>query len=138
MITSAREFLELRSSEDPDSYRRAASEPAPPDVWQELIAEHPPSRFWVAHNKTVPLAVLRQLAGDEDPRVRTMVAMKRKLDEETFRALAVDLDAGVRMMVARNAKTPVAVLQALLADSWPAISELARDRLGPQAGDRQA
>ena len=136
MIRSAREFLELRSSEDPDRYRRAASEPASPEVWQELIAEHPPSRFWVAQNKTVPLAVLKQLARDEDPRVRTMVAMKRKLDEATFMTLAADPDEGVRMSVANNAKTPATVLQALLADSWPAISELARDRLGPQAGDR--
>ncbi|HEY3904011.1 MAG TPA: hypothetical protein VGM14_08930 [Streptosporangiaceae bacterium] len=138
MIRSAREFLELRSSADPDSYRRAASEPAAPEIWQELIAEHPPSRFWVAQNKTVPLAVLRQLAGDEDPRVRTMVAMKRKLDEATFSALAADPDAGVRMMVARNAKTPPAVLQSMLADSWLAIRELARERLGPQAGDRES
>jgi hypothetical protein len=138
MIRSAREFLKLRSSQDPNIYRRAASEPAPLEVWQELVAHYPHSRFWVAQNKTVPLDILKQLSGDENPQVRVMVAMKRKLDEATFTALAADPDASVRMMVARNAKTPPAVLRSMLTDSWQEIRKLARDRLGPQAGDREA
>jgi len=129
MISSAREFLELRFSEDPELYRRAANEEAPDEVWLELIEEHPRSRFWVAQNKTVPLTILKRLAADEDPQVRGMVAMKRKLDEETFRRLAADADASVRMRIAGNAKTPATILEAMLADSWEEIPALVRQRL---------
>jgi hypothetical protein len=129
VISSAQEFLELRFSEDPELYRRAANEAAPDEVWLELVEQHPGSRFWVAQNKTVPLAVLKRLAADEDSRVRGMVAMKRKLDEETFRLLAADPDAGVRMSIARNAKTPAAVLKTMLNDPWDEVPAVVRQRL---------
>jgi hypothetical protein len=129
MISSAQEFLDLRYSEDPELYHRAAHETAPEEVWTELIEQHPQSRFWVAQNKTVPLAVLRRLASDDDSRVRGMVAMKRKLDEATFRQLASDPDSGVRMSIAQNAKTPAAVLDSMLADPWEEIPATIRRRL---------
>lgn len=129
MISSAQEFLDLRHSEDPELYRRAANEPAPEEVWIELIEQYPDSRFWVAQNKTVPLAALKRLAGDDDARVRGMVAMKRKLDEATFRQLASDPDSGVRMSVAQNARTPPAILESMLADSWEEIPATVRRRL---------
>jgi len=65
-ITSADEFVRLRTSESPEDYRRAASEDAPLDVWYAVIADHPEMRFWVAQNKTVPTAVLELLSEDAD------------------------------------------------------------------------
>ena len=67
------EFLDLRTSEDPGNYYRAAHEDVPAEVWNELIEAYPESRFWVANNKTVPLEILRILASDQDAKVRTMV-----------------------------------------------------------------
>lgn len=133
MISSAQEFLDLRFSEDPELYDRAANDSAPEEVWLELVEKYPQSRFWVAQNKTVPLTVLRRLADDEDSRVRGMVAMKRKLDEATFRQLATDADSGVRMSIATNAKTPVAVLRSMLTDPWDEIPAIVRRRLAGES-----
>jgi hypothetical protein len=76
MIESAEEFVRLRTSEDPPEYRRAAHEEAPESVWFEVIDQFPDMRFWVAQNKTVPLAVLELLRHDTDPKVRSMVRAK--------------------------------------------------------------
>jgi hypothetical protein len=129
MITSAEEFLELRTSDDPGLYLRAANDTAPEDVWLDVIARYPEMRKWVAHNKTVPLSILRLLAEDPDPAVRSMVAMKRKLDRSLFERLAEDADGGVRLAVVRNPKTPASVLALLTQDGWAEIADVARDRL---------
>ena len=44
MITSAAEFLQLRTSEDPSEYRRAAHEDAPESVWVEIVRDLPEMR----------------------------------------------------------------------------------------------
>jgi hypothetical protein len=129
MIESVAEFVRLRESEDPAEYRRAAAEPASLEVWREVVASRPDLRFWVAHNKTVPLEILRDLASDPDPRVRAMVADKRKLDAELFERLAGDPDADVRARLASNAKAPRAVLERLAADGESIVAEPARERL---------
>ncbi|MGO4249462.1 hypothetical protein AB4Y87_19790 [Paenarthrobacter sp. RAF54_2] len=78
MIQSAAEFVRLRSSEDPAEYHRAAHEEADVSVWLDVIDKYPDMRFWVAHNKTVPLEILELLASDPDVRVRSFVATKER------------------------------------------------------------
>ncbi|MFC9682731.1 hypothetical protein [Streptomyces sp. NPDC056948] len=129
MIESAEEFIRLRFSDAPEEYGRASSEPAAPDVWREVIERHPEARFWVAHNKTVPLEILQVLANDSDPRVRSMVASKRKLTPDLLTTLAADPDESVRLAVARHKSVPRNVLQQLRTDIWEEVREVARDRL---------
>ena len=91
MINSAEEFVRLRNSELPDEYRRAAHEEAPISVWHDVISRFPGSvRGWVAHNKAVPLEILKVLARDPEVSVRMTVASKRKLSPELFEVLSRD------------------------------------------------
>ena len=131
MIESAQEFIRLRTSELPNDYLRAAHEEASDAVWRELVADHPEMRLWVAHNKTVPVAILELLHTDSSADVRCTVARKRKLPEQLQQALAADSDASVRHALACNAKVANAVLQTLAADSEPFVREAAMQRLQP-------
>ena len=76
------------------------------------MARFPDMRKWVAHNKTIPLEILRELATDEDPHVRWMVAAKRKLDRPLFKLLLLDSDYGVIDRLVFNAKTPADIRDA--------------------------
>jgi hypothetical protein len=129
-IESAEEFVRLRTSDVREEYERASSESAAESVWMDVIERHPDMRAWVAHNKTVPLSVLRTLASDEDARVRWMVASKRKLDHALFELLSRDSDDGVRARVAANSKAPREVLVALASDEAERVRDAARRRLG--------
>src|SRR5690242_18503207 len=124
VINSAKEFLDLRNSDDPDEYNRAAREEAPGEVWHDLISGYPDSRFWVEQNKTVPLEMLQALAANKDVRVRSMVAMKRSLDKRTQQLLARDEDSAVRMCVARNKRTSRDVLESMTDDPWEEIRKV--------------
>ncbi len=84
LITSAEEFLALRTSEDPTDQDRATRDNADVSVWLEVVTTYPSMRQWVAHNKTVPSEVLQTLASDPDPAVRWEVAGKRKLDPDSL------------------------------------------------------
>jgi hypothetical protein len=77
VIESAEEFVRLRTSEDRSDYNRAALEDASESTWRDVIERFPEMRFWVAQNKTVPLAVLESLRQDPDERVQHMVTSKR-------------------------------------------------------------
>jgi hypothetical protein len=77
VIESAEEFVRLRVSDDPAEYGRAASEAASVETWLEVVDRFPDMRYWVAHNKTVPLEVLEVLRHDPDEQVRWMVLQKR-------------------------------------------------------------
>ncbi|MFG0216855.1 hypothetical protein ACFU8X_27755 [Brevibacillus porteri] len=101
MITSAEEFVRLRTSKDPDEYLRAA--------WEE-------ASFWVAHNKTVPIEILKLLANHPEERVRSMVASKNKLPEDLQIKLASDPDFSVRQRIAYNKKVTFKALQTLSQD----------------------
>lgn len=129
-ILSADEFIRLRTSEDPDDYRRAANEDAPLDVWIELVERHADLRSWVAHNKTVPVQVLERLARDTDPHVRSAVALRRRATGEILARLAGDDDAGVRLHVARHSNTPSEVLVSLADDEWDQVRTAALANLG--------
>ena len=113
-IPTAEAFVRLRTG-DSEAQRRAAWSPAPEAVWFEVIERFPEMRFWVAQNKTVPLAVLRHLARDDDPQVRHMVASKRKLDRELFELLAGDADESVRRRLALNPGLPADIRERLAA-----------------------
>lgn len=129
MIESVEEFLQLRESQNPNEYQRAAQEEAPLQVWIEVITRHPEMRVWVAHNKTVPLEILDILSRDADAEVRCLVAMKRKLPESLQKALAKDEDASVRQRIVYNAKATRAALEILTDDEEEAIQEKAKERL---------
>jgi hypothetical protein len=126
-IASAEEFVELRCSEDPAEYGRAAHDSATVAVWRDVI--DPDMKRWVAHNKTVPLEILRVLAADPDAAVRSWVAAKRKLDRDLFVRLSADDDESVRHRLACNARVPREVLEALAADREPFVAATARERL---------
>ncbi|WP_131745048.1 HEAT repeat domain-containing protein [Frankia sp. Cppng1_Ct_nod] len=129
MIETADEFVRLRQSEDREEYSRAAEEEAPVSVWIEVVERYPDMHFWVAHNKKVPIEVLRILARDGDDRVRGMVARKRKISEDILTALAADPDESVRNAVALNPRTPRALLEMLARDPWEVIRKNARKRI---------
>ncbi|XAS74012.1 HEAT repeat domain-containing protein [Micrococcaceae bacterium Sec5.1] len=119
MIQSAAEFVRLRSSEDPAEYHRAAHEEADVSVWLDVIDKYPDMRFWVAHNKTVPLEILELLASDPDVRVRSFVATKRKINIDLLQKLALDEDDTVRAAVTRHRRATTELIESLLDDeSW--------------------
>ena len=129
MIESAQEFIRLRNSECPDEYHRAAHDAASDTVWREVVANYPDMRPWVAHNKTVPIAILELLYTDSSAAVRCAVARKRKLPERLQQILAADADASVRHALACNKKASRAVLQKLASDSESFVQEAAIQRL---------
>ncbi|KZN49913.1 HEAT repeat domain-containing protein [Pseudoalteromonas luteoviolacea] len=129
MIESAEEFKRLRESEAQDEYFRAAHDEAPMKIWEEVLVKYPDLAVWVAHNKTVPVAILEKLAVENDPKVRAMVARKRKIPESLMLHLAKDEDESVRHALVNNRKVTVAVLQVLSNDSWQVVRELALDKL---------
>jgi hypothetical protein len=129
MIESAEEFIRLRGSSDPVEYRRAAHDQAPDGVWLDVIRRFPEYRFWVAHNKTVPVSILRILAADSDERVRGMVAKKRKLPSDLVAFLARDTSESVRAATARHRKASPEVLSSLAHDSSPIVREIATRRI---------
>jgi len=129
MIESVEEFIRLRASEDQIEYERAAHDEAPGSVWLDVIRRFPEYRFWVAHNKTVPVSILEILASDSDERVRSMVARKGKLSPELVAFLAQDSCESVRASTARHRNASPEVLSALAHDSSPIVREIAIRRI---------
>jgi hypothetical protein len=132
MIRSVAEFVYLRSSEKPEDQERASTDAADDAVWLSVIKYHPDLRRWVAHNKTVPLSIIRLLIDDPDPATRSWVARKRKLDRAMFVALAADPDEGVRFALTTNAKLPPDLLRKLADDSVELVAQEAQQRLARQ------
>lgn len=128
-ITSAEEFVRLRSSDVQSEYHRAAHSPASLNVWKDVLARFPDHAFWVAQNKQIPMAILIELSRHPDDRVRSMVASKGKATDEILTSMASDPAESVRMQLARHPKAPPALLERLREDSWDAIRELAERRL---------
>jgi hypothetical protein len=125
MITSAEEFVALRSSTIKAEYDRAAMEEAPISVWREVIKNYPDYMRWVVHNKTVPLEILEELCS-ADPESRRFVASKRKLSRNLFESLSDDSDSVVRCGVACNRKTPPDILEKLFLDEDEDVADAAR------------
>jgi hypothetical protein len=116
VITSAEEFVKLRTSEDPAEYWRAAHEPASIEIWRDVVEQYPDMRFWVAQNKTVPLEILELLATDADSRVKHMVLVKRKITPAILDILSRDADENIRAGVARNGRTNLETVEMLSRD----------------------
>ena len=129
MIHSAEEFARLRTSTCREEYLRAAHEPAAAGVWIEVIKNFPDMKFWVAHNKSVPLEILEILSSDPDPRVRSAVAMKNRLPYQLMLILSSDPDESVRHRVAYNKKADASILTVLSRDASDLVSKAAMDRL---------
>jgi hypothetical protein len=129
MIKTAEEFVQLRCSDDPELYKRAAQDSAPENIWHEIIDRFPEMRQWVAVNKTVPLSILAVLINDSGSEVRHAVAMKRKLDLSMFKQLANDSNESVRLAVALNKSTPIDVLKEMVNDDWDRIVEVVYKRI---------
>ncbi len=125
MITSAEEFVALRSSEIKAEYDRAAMEEAPSSVWREVIKKYPDYLRWVVHNKTVPLEILEELCV-VDAASRPFIARKRKLSTALFENLSQDINSSVRLGIASNKKTPDAILERLIHDDNEGVARLAR------------
>lgn len=128
-ISSAEEFIRLRTSDDPENYLRAAHGTASLETWLEVIALDSDMRYWVAHNKTVPDEVLYLLANDADARVRSMVASRRACPHSVIHKLAVDPDESVRARIVFNAKAPRSTLEILQNDPSGDVARKARERL---------
>jgi hypothetical protein len=129
MMDSAEEFVKLRTSARQEDYLRAANDNAPLEVWTDVIERFPQMREWVAHNKTVPVSVLRILASDPNPRVRFAVAMKNKLPGDLMALLAGDAESEVRQRIACNKNVSLDVLKRLATDQSEVVSSSARRRL---------
>jgi len=134
MISTAEEFIRLRTSDIREEYLRAAHEEAPMEVWEILIREHEDMKKWVIHNKTVPLSILEVLSNDPDEDIRFSVAMKRKLNRELFEKLARDSNESVRLAIAVNKKTPIDIIESLLSDEWINVRIAAKERLSMKKG----
>ena len=126
MIETAHEFVRLRSSENPEEYRRASSDPASEETWRDVITTYPDMVFWVVQNKTVPHSILELLACHVDSRVRSAVARKRKLTYAMFEYLSGDEDESVRLAIALNKKTPPGIVAKLVNDESSLVADAAR------------
>jgi hypothetical protein len=128
-ISSAEEFVRLRSSEIPEEYNLASWGSASDEVWLEVIQKFPDYTRWVAHNKSISLEIIRILATHPDDDVRWSISAKRKSPPDVLWLLAKDQFDSVRQRVAYNAKTPKEILEFLLNDPWEDIREHAQKRL---------
>ena len=104
MITSAAEFVRLRTSDLKEEQDRASHDTADAAVWVDVIQNFPDYKVWVAHHKTVPIHVLEILAQDKEVEVRQVVARKRKINDSIFSLLFVDKDENVRHALICNTK----------------------------------
>ncbi|WP_435165804.1 hypothetical protein [Paenibacillus glycanilyticus] len=129
MINSAEEFYQLRTSENPEEYLKAAWDEAKTETWLEIIKNYPDMAFWVAQNKTVSNEILGILTDHEEWRVRSMIASKNKITEEIQMKLALDHEALVRSSIARNKKVTLKILQMLRDDEDVEIREIVKQRI---------
>jgi hypothetical protein len=128
-ISSAEEFVRLRSNKILEEYASAAWAKASDDVWLEVIQKYPEYARWVAHNKSISLEIIRVLAVHPDDGVRSFIAAKRKTPPAVLWMLAKDKVDSVRARVVNNAKTSKEILEFLLNDPWENIRERAQQRL---------
>jgi hypothetical protein len=144
VIESVEDFVRLRTSPDPADYRRAAGEPASMQVWLDVIARYPDMKTWVAHNKTIPMEILRLLADDEDPSIRRDVLRKNrvlsrnKIDRAMVEKFARDPDEEVRADVAGNRDAPRDIVEQLANDPSSWVHVKARERMAEWAAEDAA
>jgi hypothetical protein len=133
-ITTAAQFVAMRSGGDTEAYQQAAHAFASEDIWLEVVARYPEMKSDVIWNKNVPVSVLALLAKDPDADLRAQVAGKRKLSREIFELLSRDVDPWVRRKIAGNPKAPAEILERLQADSVEYVRERAEEALEKRRG----
>lgn len=130
MITSADEFVELRSSENSVEYNRAAHDEISDEAIRQIIEKYPDYIEWVVHNKSVPEWVLIDQSDSPNARIRLAIATKRKCPEPIMLKLSSDEDESVRHAIALNPKATMAVLDGMVNDEWDVIRDAVRKRKG--------
>lgn len=128
MITSAEDFKRYAESENEDENAKAFN-PAPDEVWFDVLLKYPELSRAVVFNHTISLKVLERLCLCEDMHVRWEIAIKRRLNRAIFEQLACDKSVIVRHRIACNPKAPEDILVQLSGDQDPIVSEAARKRV---------
>ena len=128
MITSAEEFIKLRTSEIPEEYHRSAHEGAADEVWLTLINDYPDMLKWVAHNKTISDEIIRELFKTNDLEVKYVLAQKRKTPQDVLAQLCKDLDEGIRLRVALHPKLSDELYSVLENDEWEQVRDAIKER----------
>ncbi|HDX0808197.1 MULTISPECIES: hypothetical protein [Stenotrophomonas] len=126
MIASAWEFKRLCENESDTSF---ALRHADDQTWRDILSTYPELARCVAGNKTIPLAIIEQLAASDDVDVRWKIASKRRLDPALMSRLARDSDASVRHRIACNPKVSKEVLELLTGDPDEMVAASAQRRL---------
>jgi hypothetical protein len=134
VIETVAEFIRLVESDSAADRRRSAWEEAAGGVWLALIEKHPEMRFWVAHNRTLPVDAMRILAADEDWRVRARIAMKASCPGDVLDLLSSDPHDAVASTVAGHPGTPTEALQRLSRHPWVQVREKALQQLAQRGG----
>lgn len=116
MITSADEFIKLRTSELIEDQHRATHDHAELAIWNEIIDKYPEYKEWVIHNKTIQVEILEKLAADPNPKVRIAVARKRKINAKIFDLLSADKSEEVRYALISDTNLSVGQLQKIKVD----------------------
>jgi len=129
MIETIEQFLNLLNSTTIEEYRRVCLENISESVALDIIKHYPDFIVWIIRNKTVSLNILRGLVTYPDAAIRTEIARKRKLDQDLFEKLSQDDDETVRYTIACNPKTPYFILQKLLNDPIPFVSNIAIEQI---------
>lgn len=126
-FTTALDFLDICEMADcsPLPFHVAA----PADVWREIMTDYADLRRTIAMNKTIPESIIRILAADENPEVRSRIAHKRATPPDVQIELAEDPSDFVRVSICRNPKVPRKALEILTQDAVDWIVEEAQERL---------
>ncbi|MEO7329301.1 MAG: hypothetical protein ABI193_12025, partial [Minicystis sp.] len=95
----------------------AACATEPDEAWLVILEQDREVKQHAARRKTSPIGLLRVLAGDTDPMVRSTVASARRTEATTLERLADDDDPAVRRAVACNRNTPDSALLRLASDT---------------------
>ena len=129
MITSADEFVRLRTSEIKEECDRATNDIADISTWTEFIDRYPDYKQWVVNNKTFPVEILEILTLDKDPDVRCAVARKRKISGKIFKTLSRDKDENVRYALMCNTSLDEAKLNQILTKDSSWLADKLREAL---------
>lgn len=107
----------------------------PDEIAYEAMKYSVRARECVAMNKTISEELIRELATDEDEKVRKAIASKRNTPNDVKMELTRDPSAAVRHGIAGNAKAPMEALELLAEDDVPWLRDQVRKRLRMEASD---
>ncbi|HSI87351.1 MAG: hypothetical protein ACAI35_03070 [Candidatus Methylacidiphilales bacterium] len=129
MIHSTAEYLQLIAQNDEPGWHRLQWEAAPLEVLADVLTHYPEFKRVVAANKLLDASVMRVLARDEDPQVRSDIASKNSLPDDLFYLLAQDADESVRSRIVYNKNAPIELLHQLKEDVSEIVVQAVKNRL---------